>query len=596
MSHCRHAGALLVVLAALARSTAGQGDPETIERLLYEGRENSHVWKTLTYLCEEIGPRLTGSTRLVKANEWTRDEFARLGLANAHLFRWGEVPVGFDRGPSRVRMVAPSERELEFTAAAYSAGTDGPVRARLRARPETMAELEELGSELQGNWILYTAEALGRESAGLSDKTANEESLAIENALDEIGIAGRIFATTGELVLTGGVNGWRELTLATLPKKIRIDVRRSDSEALAEALARGPVEVEVELAHRFVPGPVPLYDTIAEIPGREKPEEVIIFSGHLDSWDGPGSQGAQDNGTGCAVMLEAARILMAAGVEPKRTIRFCLWTGEEQGLLGSMAYVASLTPEERARISACFVDDGGTNYQGGVTCLPSQLAMLDEAIAPVAEVFFDLPMENLARERSGGVSGMGSDHFSFNQAGIPGFFWIESGSGGREGKNYTFVHHTQHDTLRYAVPEYLVQSATCSAVVAYQLAEAETLLPRPAPEAEIAPPPDPTFVPVVGELTGTWEARFVGANAPDIRFTLELEMAADGRLRGSSSSALGTERITEGKWDAAAKSATFALVTEMGKLALTAHVEEGNLLGTMSVMGQELSFRGSPKH
>jgi hypothetical protein len=458
-----------------------------------------------------------------------------------------------------------------------------------------MAELEELGSELQGNWILYTTEALDRGSAGLSDETSNEELLAIEGALDEIGIAGRIFASASELVVTGGVNGWRELTLATLPKKIRIEVRRSDSEALAEALARGPVEVEVDLAHRFVPGPVPLYDTIAEIPGREKPEEVIIFSGHLDSWDGPGSQGAQDNGTGCAVMLEAARILMAAGVEPKRTIRFCLWTGEEQGLLGSMAYVASLTPEERARISACFVDDGGTNYQGGVTCLPSQLAMLDEAIAPVAGAFFDLPMENLARERSGGVRGIGSDHFSFNQAGIPGFFWIESGSGGREGKNYTFVHHTQHDTLRYAVQEYLVQSATCSAVVAYQLAEAETLLPRQAPELEIAPPPDLTFVPVAGDFTGTWEARFVGADAPDIRFTLELEMAADGRLRGSSSSALGTERITEGKWDAAAKRATFALVTEMGKLALTAHVEEGILLGTMSVMGQELAFRGSPK-
>jgi hypothetical protein len=588
---------LLALSLVLSSSPAAQGDPAVVEALLGEGKENSHVWETLTKLCE-IGPRLTGSTRLQRANEWTRDEFARLGLANAHLHQWGEVPVGFDRGPSHARMLAPSVRELEFTAPAYSQGTDGPVRARLRARPATMAELEELGFELAGIWILCPP----RERRGFRRGQENEEQrLAraeqeeIDAALDEIGIAGRVSSSGSELVHTDAVRGWRELTMATLPKGVRVEIRKSDHEALAKELESGTaVELEIDLAHRFVPGPVPVHNTVAEIVGREKPDEVVILSGHLDSWDGPGSQGAQDNGTGCAVMLEAARILMAAKVQPRRTIRFCLWTGEEQGLFGSRGYVEALSDEERARISACFVDDGGTNYQGGVMCFPSQLAMLDEAIGPVADAFPELPMENVALERVSMGGAMGSDHFSFIQAGIPGFFWNESGSGGREGKNYGFIHHTQNDTLRYAVPEYLVQSATCSAVVAYQLAQAETLLPREAPVVaeESEPAPDPTFVPVTGELSGEWELVFTGEGAPDLSVMLALEMAVDGRVRGSTSSMMGKARIDEGKWDGATRSAMLTAVSDFGKLTYQARVEsDGVLTGTLAVMGQNMAFR-----
>ncbi len=592
----------LALLLALGRGTTAQGDPAMIEELLYEGKENSHVWATLTHLSEELGPRLTGSTQLQRANEWTRAEFERLGLVNARLHRWGDVPVGFDRGPSRARMVAPSVRELEFTAEAYSQGTNGPRRARLALRPATMAELEELGFDLQESWILYPPrerERMRREQQSEEQKVARAEQEAIEAALDEIGIAGRISSSGSELVHTDAVRGWRELAMDTLPKGVRIEIRKSDYEALAQELASGAkVELEIELQHTFVPGPIPVYNTVAEILGREKPEEVVIFSGHLDTWDGPGSQGAQDNGTGCAVMLEAARILKAVGVQPKRTIRFCLWTGEEQGLFGSRGYVESLSPAERERISACFVDDGGTNYQGGLMCLASQKAMLDEAIAPLLGAFPDMPMENLVRERMSGGGAMGSDHFSFIQAGIPGFFWTESGSGGREGKDYNFVHHTQHDTLHYAEEKYLIQSASCSAVVAYQLAEAETLLPRQGPEeaASSEPAPDPTFVLTPGEFTGEWELALLDPEAPDFRISLALEMAEDGRLRGRVSSMMGSERISEGKWDGETRSATFSAMTDFGKLAFTARLEEGGALaGMLFVMGQESAFRGEPK-
>jgi acetylornithine deacetylase/succinyl-diaminopimelate desuccinylase-like protein len=583
---------------SLGGLAAAQGDPAVIERLIHEGKEKSHVWETLRYLAEEIGPRLTGSSRLTRANEWTRDEFARLGLANARLFQWDEFPVGFDRGPSRARLVTPSEHEFEFTAAAFSAGTEGPVRAPVMPRPKTLAELEEFGFELEGAWILYEPRRRGMGGPQGGDAAGREEEKAIENALDELHIAGRLLPSSGELVLTDAVNGWRNLTPSTLPKGVRVEIRKSDFEALNAALDTGEkVEVEVDLQHRFVPGPVPVYDTIAEIPGAEKPEEVVIFSGHLDSWDGPGSQGAQDNGTGCAVMLEAARILMAAGVQPKRTIRFCLWTGEEQGLFGSRAYVKSLSDAERAKISACFVDDGGTNYQGGVICLPSQKEMLDLAIAPVAAAFPELKMENQITQRlTAGGGGMGSDHFSFNQVGIPGFFWNESGSGGREGKNYGFIHHTQHDTIRYAVPEYLVQSATCSAVVAYQLAQAETLLSRVAPEVvEDQPKDDPTFVPEVSVLSGSWEVAFDSEEAPDMTMTLTFQTSSDGRVRGSLSSMMGTAPITSGTWDAAANKADVQASGDFGSLGLRVVVDGQVLSGTFAVMGQELPIRGTRK-
>jgi len=584
---------LVLLLALLPVSAAAQGDPAVIEKIVTEGKERSQVWKTLDYLSDEIGTRLTGSTRLARANEWTRDEFARLGLVNAHLQEWGTVPVGFDRGPSRARMLLPEPREFEFTSDSWSAGTNGPVKARVWKLPETLEELEMLGFELTGSFVLYPARPRGgpRGQETAEQRAAREEDEAIEKALEELEIAGRIHSSSGELVVTDARRGWRELAPDKLPKDVSLEVRRSDHEVMAKALdAFEEVVVEVNLAHTFVPGPIPCWNTIAEIRGSEKPDEVVIFSGHLDTWDGPGSKGTQDNGTGCAVMLEAARLLMVAGAKPKRTIRFALWTGEEQGLYGSAGYVASLGEEERARISACFVDDGGTNYQGGVVCLATQKDVFDRAMAPVMAAFPELPIENTVAEHLPAFGG--SDHASFNAVNIPGFFWNESGSGGREGKNYEFVHHTQHDTQRYAVPEYLVQSAVCSAVTAYNLACADELLARDTPRADKKPPePDPTFELLDGPLSGTWKVGLLG-DAPDFTITLVLEHAKDGRLRGSTSAMGSTSWFNEGKWDEASAKGSFEVMTDFGKIPYSLKKDGAALVGSMKAMGSEMEFRG----
>ncbi|MGI8924010.1 MAG: M28 family metallopeptidase [Fimbriimonadales bacterium] len=441
---------------------AAQGDPGVIAKILDEGKSRNQVMKHLEHLSTKIGARLTGSPSLQKACEWTRDQFQSFGLTNCNLEEWGSVPVGFQRGARQIgRMVSPMQRDFEFTTSSWTAGTNGLVRGRAVMEPSDMASLNLKKRMLKGAWIIAKQRRRG--------EAPNPAQAEVDKALDDAGIAGRVRSSRNDLVLTGG--NFRDLTFDNLPKAVNVTVRKSDYDAILAEVGNGKeVQLEFDLENTFVPGPVPLYNVVAEIRGTEKPDEVVIVSGHLDSWDGPGSQGTCDNGTGTMVALEAARILMASDARPKRTIRFILWTGEEQGLLGSRAYVE----KHKAgldKISAVFVDDGGTNYEGGLVCIAAMQPLLAQAIEPVATFFPGMPVTLRVRETM--PKGGGSDHSSFNAVGVPGFFWAEDGRA-----DYNYVHHTQHDKLEQAIPEYLVQSSTVAAVTAYNLACADTLLPR----------------------------------------------------------------------------------------------------------------------
>ncbi len=308
--------------------------------------------------------------------------------------------------------------------------------------------------------------------------------------------AGFVSSSKDERVWTTSANGWRERELPDYARDIEVNVRESDYDYITARLAQGvDIQLEFNLPHTLQAGPIPVYNVIAEIPGTEFPDEVIIISGHQDSWDGPGSQGTVDNGTGTSVTMEAARILMAAGAKPKRTIRFCLWSGEEQGLLGSRAYVRSLTEEEAAKISAAFVDDGGTNYQGGIPAADFMVDYLAAATSWTNGRFYsDIDAKDLTVNiRPTGAeidTHGGSDHAAFIRAGIPGFFWDEEGRA-----DYGYGWHTQNDRLDQAIEEYLVQSAVNTAITAFNLANAPALLPRTGPVNEKpaeAPAAEPT--------------------------------------------------------------------------------------------------------
>lgn len=297
--------------------------------------------------------------------------------------------------------------------------------------------------------------------------------------------AGFLSPSRDDRVWTTRPNGWRETDPDDLPRDIEISIRRSDYDYINSRLADGQeIHARFDLQHSVDPGPVPVFNTIAEIRGSTRPEEVVIVSAHLDSWDGPGSQGVVDNGTGSSVVLEAARLLSEANARPDRTIRFILWTGEEQGLLGSRAYVDSLSEEERARISAVFVDDGGTNYQGGLPAADHMVEYLAAATAPLNNEFYS-PTDDAYLNVNVRPTGEtlkthgGSDHAPFNRVGVPGFFWDEVGRA-----NYRYAWHTQNDRIDQAIEEYLVQSSACMAITAYNLACAPALLPREGESTE----------------------------------------------------------------------------------------------------------------
>ncbi len=314
--------------------------------------------------------------------------------------------------------------------------------------------------------------------------------------------AGFMSSSRDERVWTTAIKRGMDLfgmDIADVGQDPEVSIRDSDYRYINSELADGQnVIVEFTLDHQITEGPFPMYNTIAEIPGTVWPDEVVIISGHLDSWNGPGSQGVVDNGTGSSVTIEAARILAAVGAKPKRTIRFILWTGEEQGLLGSRAYVESLSEEERAKISAVFVDDGGTNYEGGLVCPPWMFEYLAPATAATNGQFFSEVDENRLLndddpnndDRAGWMDvnlrtvdampqGGGSDHASFNAVGIPGFYWDEIGRA-----DYRYGWHTQNDRIDLAIEEYLIQSSTNAALTAYNLACAPSMLPREPKVAE----------------------------------------------------------------------------------------------------------------
>ncbi len=334
------------------------------------------------------------------------------------------------------------------------------------------------GNEFPLLFARATAESVKAEH---EEKDSKEEALAAVLAENPNGF---VSSSKDERVWTTSSNNWIQRQLADYPTDVEVNVRESDFDYLSARAYEGvDIQLEFDLQHNLQAGPFPAYNVIAEIIGTEKPDEVIIISAHMDSWDGPGSQGATDNGTGTAVTLEAARILLASGAKPKRTIRFALWGGEEQGLLGARGYIETLSDDEKANISAVFVDDGGTNFQGGIPAADWMVDYLAAATAPINNQFYsetDDAFLNVNIRPTGKKIDThgGSDHAAFNAVGIPGFFWDETGRA-----EYQFGWHTQHDRVDLAIEEYLIQSATNTAVLAYNLANAPDLLPREDPNA-----------------------------------------------------------------------------------------------------------------
>jgi Zn-dependent M28 family amino/carboxypeptidase len=264
------------------------------------------------------------------------------------------------------------------------------------------------------------------------------------------------------------MSGNHRITWENRPTRPEIFVMNSQFAKLVSAVKGGQeVQLTFDMRNEFKKGPIKLYNVVAEIPGTEKPDECVIVGGHIDSWDL--ASGATDNATGVATTMEAARILCAVGAKPKRTIRFILWSGEEQGLLGSIGWVRK-HKTELPKISAVFVHDWGTNYISGLAATPALMPHLEKVFAPVMDLD---PQMKFTLRQTATIPRAPSDNMPYLSAQVPAFFWSQSGRA-----NYTYGHHTQHDHFDRIIPEYQKHSAIVVALAAWGVANLETLLPR----------------------------------------------------------------------------------------------------------------------
>jgi carboxypeptidase Q len=474
--------AACLLFAASSPNLVAQAPPEVVAKILDEASpEKSEVMEHLRHLCIEIGPRLTGSKRLNLATDWAASKFSSYGLWTK-LDKWDEIEVGFERGvdsafafwsdappaaddgdpsPRRGRRESSNGRRLSFQTGSWTAGTNGLKTGPALIVPKTIEELEPMKAAARGAWLFRVQGSV--------------ESRKLDAFVAETGAFG-VISKGGDLMITSGNLRTKWESRPTVP---RIRVHDGDYEFIKEKL-EGGVEVVLgfDIQNTFTKGPVPVYNVLAELRGTEKPEEIVIVGGHIDSWDG--AMGTTDNGTGTATTIEAARLLVAAGAKPKRTIRFMLWSGEEQGLLGSASY-AKRHPEEDARISAVLVHDGGTNFVSGISGTKAMQADLATVFEPIKNLDPAYPFEIGEVRRL--PAGIGSDHDTYVARGVPGFFWRQSGRA-----NYTYTHHTQHDVLAAAIPEYQRRTSVVVAVGALGIANLPNMLDRSTTVGGVEPP------------------------------------------------------------------------------------------------------------
>jgi len=437
----------------------------------------------LTYLAEHIGPRLTGSAKLDEASHWTMEQFKAAGLANSHLEEW-TIANSWARGPAWGHVIAPSEETLTLATAGWSPGTKGAVRGPVVAVAfDKVEDLEQYKGKLKDAIVL-----LGRPremqppefplSAAWLDGTIPLYHAKNEGPIDFAAFrqarlaAMKLFADEkANAVLIRSEKPYGLLNMGSFSREYQPALvpvaftTRENYELLWRLQERGRVEAEVNIEGSFSGKPVQVYNTVAEIPGTEKPDEVVIIGGHLDSWDL--GTGATDNGTGSMAVLAAARALQKVGAKPKRTIRFVLFTGEEQGLNGSRAYVKA-HKDELPKISGVLVHDSGTGKVLTIGLMGNYAVResIDHALYPLANVK-DIGLAEPSLRSEGG-----SDHVPFDEAGVPGFWCVQDTA------DYEKMHHSQADTLDHVRWDDLTEGAQVLAVFAYNVAQWPELLPR----------------------------------------------------------------------------------------------------------------------
>jgi hypothetical protein len=534
-------GSLVLAACTLPLGAAGERmDYEALNTIKQQGLnpQTSQVMEISSWLTDVYGPRLTGSPNVKKAADWAAGKMKEWGLVNVGLEPWTDTN-GFERGWVNEKFymaaVSPQAFPIPGTPTAWTPGTNGLVRGDVALVTETTSDdLQKYAGKLQGKWILsQPAPDVAAYWTAPAERLTPEELLKMELATPsgpEFGVASPNGAGRGGRgagfpganafnrndwfkaqgvagVLTTAPRGHGLYTIggnrATDPQNAvpQIVIPAEQYGRLARMLAKNiPVAIEADIKNTYTPNP-PMFNVVGEIRGTDKADEVVMLGAHFDSWHA--STGATDNAAGSAAMLEAMRILKQSGVTLRRTVRIGLWTGEEQGLIGSREYVkahfgacndvpaaargaAPAQPAQRGgggrggcqsgytlkpeqpKFAAYFNIDNGTGAIHGV------YLQQNDAVAPIfrewMEPFRSIGMTTLTIRNTGGT-----DHQSFDAIGLPGFQFIQDTI-----EYDTMTHHTNLDSYERLQPTDMMRNATIAASFAYLAANRDEKLPRKA--------------------------------------------------------------------------------------------------------------------
>ena len=486
-----------------------EGD-QSVQKIKKEENQNSKVMDLVFHLTDVNGPRLTGSQGFLNAANWAKNMLSSWGLSNAKLEPWGDFGNGWEQKRTYIAMTKPYYQPLIAVPRAWSGSTPGNgiingeiilIKANDSAGlMEYVGKLKNKivmtwssdtlrpsftpdGRRMEDSMLVKMAEAIPRENTArptanrgvmnisarqvfqrtLAALMANEKP-ALVLSMNASGNDGTIFVSSGGQYTKDAKEGPAQLMLS------------SDDYLRLQRLVNAGIktEVEAEVKTKFKTDDIKGYNVVAEIEGSDPllKNEIVMLGAHLDSWHG--ATGATDNAAGCAVMMEAVRILKTSGLSPKRTVRIVLWSGEEQGLFGSRNYVKNHVADpvdmkllpEHSRISAYYnLDNGGGKIRG-------IYAQGNSAVMPIfskwLEPFKEMGAQTVTINNTGST-----DHVSFDGVGVPGFQFIQDPL-----EYNTRTHHTNMDTYDHLVPDDLKQAAIVVASFVFNTAQRPEKLPR----------------------------------------------------------------------------------------------------------------------
>jgi len=519
---------------------------EVIDKIRDEGLNKSQVMQTLSYLSDVIGERLTGSPNLKHANEWTKETLTKWGLQNAKLEAWGPFGRGWELKDFKAEVVAPYTFPVIAYPKAWSPSTKGAVTSEVvYLDAKTDANLEKYKGKLNGKIVLISEpRELKADFTGMGNRLTDEELAKMASAPNPADAARRpqpnqeqmqrrlqgfveaakranFLVQEGAAVIIdnsrNGSGGTVFVQSASVAQEIpanplemftsrtRLQPYQKDAESkmipqmtmateeynrLVRMIKFGTdVKMTVNIQTQYHDDDPMVYNTTAEIPGTDPQlkDQLVMLGGHMDSWHA--GTGATDNGAGVAVAMEAVRILQAAGLKPRRTIRIALWTGEEQGLLGSRAYVKQHFGEmqnqsptaafgmggqpgtlvkgsEYDKLSAYYNLDNGTGKIRGV------YLQGNSAVAPIFKAWLD-PFKDLGATTLTLSNTGGTDHLSYDAIGLPGFQFIQD-----EIEYDARTHHSNQDVFDRIQADDMKQAATIMAAFIYQSAMMDEKIPR----------------------------------------------------------------------------------------------------------------------